>query len=65
MPPTWLNSIVQNLVNGLNILVGRRVQHDDHRPKKTDRTAKFAQRPQLLLEEVRAQDRTDENAERS
>jgi hypothetical protein len=37
--PTWLQGMIQQLVDVLQWLVWRRMQHDDHTSNKTDRTA--------------------------
>jgi hypothetical protein len=37
-PCTWLDRIVENLIDGRHLLVGRCVQHNDGGPEKTQRT---------------------------
>ena len=49
---TWLNRIVEDLINSLDILVRRRVQHNDDSSDQANGTPQFAQRPQLFIEEV-------------
>lgn len=42
---TWLDGIVQNLINRLNVLVWRRMQDDDDGAYQTSGAANLAQRP--------------------
>lgn len=56
---TWLNGIVQNLVNGLNVLIRRGMEHNDDGADEADGATELAQRSQLLLKEVRSEDSTD------
>lgn len=54
---------MQDLINRLDILVGRGVQDNDDGANEADGTAQLAQRAQLLVEEVRAQHGANQDAE--
>ena len=49
---TRLNRIVKDLINSLDLLVRRRMKHNDHRSNEASRTSQFPQSSQLLLQEV-------------
>jgi len=46
---TWLKSITQDLVYGFDILVRRRVKHDDNGTQETDGTAELSEGSQFFL----------------
>lgn len=58
----WLDGIVQNFVNGRDVLVGRRVKDDDDGANEADGTAELAQCSEDLAEEVGAEDGAHEDA---
>lgn len=49
---TWLDGIVQNLIDRLDFLVGRGVQNDDDGTDQANGTAQLAQRAKLLIQEI-------------
>lgn len=62
---TWLDGIVQNLIDRLDFLVGRGVQNDDDGTDQANGTAQLAQRAKLLIQEVRSQHGADQDTESS
>lgn len=49
---TWLDRIVQDLIDGLDFLVWRSVQNDDDGADKANGAAQLAQCTKLLVQEV-------------
>lgn len=43
MPLTWMDGIVQNLVDGLNFFIRWRVEDNDHGADQTNGAAQLAQ----------------------
>lgn len=54
---------MENLINSLDFLVGRRVKDNDDGTDEADGASKLAQDAELLLEEIRAEDGADEDGE--
>lgn len=63
--PTRLDGVVQDLVNGLDILIWRRMKDNDNSAKETDGAAELAQHTQFLLEEIGTQDSTNQHRQGS
>lgn len=55
---TWLESEVQNLVDGGNILVFWGVENDDQGSEQTQRTSNPSDVSEFFLQQERCQDRT-------
>lgn len=49
---TWLDGIVQNLIDGLDVLVRGGVQNNDDGADEANGTAQLAQRAELLIQKV-------------
>lgn len=49
---TWLDRIVEDLINSLDILIRRGVEHNDDGSDQADGDAQFPQHAQLFVEEV-------------
>lgn len=60
---TWLDCILQILINGLDLLVRRRVKNDDNSSDQADSATETPQNSKRFLEEVRTKYGTDENTE--
>ena len=60
---TRLNCIMQDLVNGFDLLIWRRMEDNDDGADQADGAAQLAQRTQFLLQEIRPEDGADKNAE--
>lgn len=62
---TRLEGQVEDLVDRGDLLVRRRMQHNDDASDQTDGAANLAQEAQLLVEEVAAQDGADKHTQRA
>lgn len=49
---TWLDGIVQNLIDRLDVLVRRGVQNNDDGTDEANGTAQLAQRAELFIQKV-------------
>ena len=55
---TGLDGVVQHLVDPVNLLIRRGVQHDDDTPDQAYCTAQLPQRSQCFFQEICSQHRT-------
>ena len=62
---TWTKSVLENLINRLDILIRGGVENNNHGTDETDCTAQLSQGPKFLFEKVGSEDSTDEDAEGS
>jgi hypothetical protein len=60
---TWLNGIVEDLVDGLNVNIRRRMKDDDDGTNQADSAAEFAQRPQIFVQKVGSKDCANKHTE--
>lgn len=60
---TWLDRIVEDLINSLDILVGGRVQDDNDSSDQADGAPQFAQCSKLFTKKVRAEHGSYENGQ--
>lgn len=62
---TWMDRIVEDLIDGLDVLIRRSMEDDDDGANEADCAAELPQCTQFLVQEVGPEHGTDEDAQGS